>query len=147
MYLFNRSISVNVRSIDTNTVTVDGVFLDSYHEICMTLLVDIESHTITSAGGEFRRVPHTDCMETQKRIKELIGINLNRNVRKQVQMAVGLKHGCTHLTDLTLECIKGFMQATYQLMHLTMQADQVNELVEQYLAGNCFHYKNLSPSK
>jgi len=143
MYLFNRSISVNVRTIDSKTVSVDGVFLDSHHEICMTLEVDIESHTITAATGEFRRYPHKDCVETQERIKRLLGINLNRNVRKQVQTAVGLKNGCTHLTELTLECVKGLMQATYQLMHLTMQEDQVNELIEQFLAGTCFHYQKV----
>lgn len=141
MYLFNRSISVNVRSNDKNTLTVDGVLLDTHHELCMTLVVDIDSRIISSATGEFRRVPHPDCTETQEKIKKLIGINLTRNVRKQVQVAVGLKHGCTHLTELTLECVKGVMQATYQLMHLTMQADQVNELVEGFLAGSCFHYK------
>ncbi len=141
MYLFNRSITVNVRSDDTKTVTVDGVFLDSHHELCITLVVEIESRIIISAIGEFRRVPHTDCIETQEQIKKLVGVNLGKNVRKQVQAAVGLKYGCTHLTELTLECIKGLMQATYQLMHLTMKADQVNELVEQYLAGSCFHYK------
>ncbi|HBV86654.1 DUF2889 domain-containing protein [Desulfosporosinus sp.] len=141
MYLFNRSITVNVRSIDSKILSVDGVFLDSHHELCMTLEVDVESHTITSATGEFRRYPHTDCVETQQRINSLIGINLNGNVRKQVQSAVGLKDGCTHLTELTIECVKGLMQATYQLMNLTMQADEVDELIEQYLAGTCFHYQ------
>jgi len=141
MYLFNRSISVNVRSIDTKTVSVDGVFLDTYHELCMTLEVDVESQTITAATGQFCRFPHTDCAETQERIKRLIGTNLNQNVRKQVQTAVGQKNGCTHITELTLECVKGFMQATYKLMNLTMPAEQVDELIEQYLEGNCFHYQ------
>lgn len=141
MYLFNRSISVNVRSSGMDSLTVDGVFLDSHHELCITMVVDIKSRTITTASGEFRRSPHSDCSETQKRIKRLEGINLNKNVRKQIQTAVGQKDGCTHLTDLTLECVKGLMQASYQLMHLTMREDQVNEFVEKYLEGSCFHYK------
>jgi len=141
MYLFNRSISVNVRSVDEKTVTVDGFLLDSHHELCITLGVDLESNTITSADGEFRRVPYTDCGQTQKLINNLVGVVLNRNVRKQIQVAVGLNSGCTHLTDLTLECVKGLLQAKFRLMHLTMQEEEIKGLVEQYLEGSCLHYK------
>jgi len=144
MYLFNRSITVNVRSDDEKTVTVDGFLLDSHHELCLTLGVDLESNIITSAESEFRRIPHTDCGQTQKLINNLVGIDLNRNVRKQIQAAVGMNYGCTHLTDLTLECVKGFRQAKYQLMHLTLQEEEIKGLVEQYLEGSCLHYKKTS---
>ena len=140
MYLFNRSISVNVRSEDEKTLTVNGFLLDSHHELCITLGVDLESNTITSADGEFRRVPYTDCGQTRKLINNLVGVDLNRNVRKQIQVAVGLKYGCTHLTDLTLECVKGLRQAKFQLMQHTMQEEKIKGLVEQ-LEGSCLHYK------
>ena len=141
MYLFNRTISVNVCLVGEKTVTVNGIFLDSQHELCITLEADLESYTITSAVGELRRAPHMDCGHTQERIKELVGVNLDRNVRKQIQAAVGLEHGCTHLTDLTLECVKGIVQAKYQLMHLTMQPAEMKAQVEQQLKGSCLHYK------
>lgn len=141
MYLFNRSISVNVRQVDEGTITVDGFFLDSHHELCLSIKVDIDRNAITSVDAEFRRVPHKDCALTNDHIKKLVGVNLNGNVRRQIQTAVGLKEGCTHLTDLALECVKGLMQARYQLMHLTMQDEEVNKIVEQYLKGSCRHYK------
>lgn len=141
MYLFNRSISVNARLVDKGTVTVDGVFLDSHHELCLTIQVDLESNIITSGDCEFRRVPYTDCVFSKDHIKKLIGANLNKNVRRQIQSAIGLKEGCTHLTDLALECVKGLMQARYQLMHLTMEDEEVTSMVEQYLEGSCRHYK------
>ncbi|WP_045574300.1 DUF2889 domain-containing protein [Desulfosporosinus sp. I2] len=141
MYLFNRSISVNVRLEDKETLRVEGFFLDTHHELCLSIKVDLESNTITSADGELRRVPHTDCAYTKDRIKKLIGTNLNRSVRRQIQAAVGLKEGCTHLTDLALECVKALMQARYQLMNLTMREEEVNKMVEQFLEGSCQHYK------
>ncbi|AET70985.1 Protein of unknown function (DUF2889) [Desulfosporosinus orientis DSM 765] len=141
MYLFNRSISVNVHSQDLKILRVEGIFIDTHHELCLTLEVDIETYRIVSAQGELRRSPHSDCQETQERIQNLVGINLKKNVRKQILAAVGLKNGCTHITDLTLECVKGVMQATYQLMHKTMEAEQVDELVNQFLAGSCLHYQ------
>lgn len=141
MYLFNRSISINVSLVDEKTFKVNGVFLDTQHELCLTLEADLESFTITSATGELRRTPHEDCGDTKTRVKELVGVNLGSNVRKQVQAAVGLEQGCTHLTDLTLECIKGLIQAKYQLMHRTMQPAEMKLQVEQQLKGSCLHYK------
>lgn len=141
MYLFNRSISVNVRLIGEKTVTVNGVFLDSHHELCLILEADLESNTITSAKGELCRTPHTDCGLTQNRIKELVGVNLNCNVRKQIQAAVGFENGCTHITDLTLECVKGILQAKFQLMHQTMKPAEMMVQLQQHLKGSCLHYK------
>ncbi|MHB8073488.1 DUF2889 domain-containing protein [Desulfosporosinus fructosivorans] len=103
------------RSADKKLLTVDGFFLDSHHELCITLGVDLESNTIVSANGEFLRVPHTDCEQSHNLINNLVGINLDRNVRKQIQRAVGLNYGCTHLTDLTLECVKGLLQAKFSI--------------------------------
>ena len=140
MYLFNRSISVNVRSENEKTLTVEGFFLDSQHELCLTLEVDLASYIITSADGELRRVPHPDCSQTQKLINHLVGIDLNRNVRKQIQVAVGLNYGCTHLTDLTLECVKGLLQAKFRLMRLKTKQEEIKGLSVKYLEGNCLHY-------
>jgi hypothetical protein len=143
VYLFNRTISINVRSENETTLKVEGVFLDSQHELCLTLEVDLASYIITSAEGELRRAPHSDCSQTQKLIKNLVGINLNRNVRKQIQMAVGLSDGCTHLTDLTLECVKGLLQAKFRLLRLKMKEEEIKGLFGKYLEGNCLHYKKI----
>lgn len=141
MYLFNRSINVNVRSDDGNIVVVDGVFLDTHHEICLTLTVDMSTYAITSAGGELRRTPHTDCPYTAERIKQLVGVIITPGVRKKVQTAVGGEPGCTHLADLAMECINGVIQAKYRLMHLHMAPAEVNTQVEAYLKGTCYHYR------
>lgn len=144
MNLFSRSISVNARLKDKRTVTLDGVFLDSNHEICLSIDVDLERNLIISAEGEFRRVPFTDCAYTKECIDKLIGLNLNGNIRKQIKMAAGLKEGCTHLADLALECVKGLMPARLQLMHLIMGEEEINKIVEnyekEYLEGSCRHY-------
>ncbi|MDR3540788.1 MAG: DUF2889 domain-containing protein [Desulfosporosinus sp.] len=140
MYLFNRSISVNVCLVGEKTFKVNGVFLDSLHELCLTLEADLESYTITAAEGELCRAPYTDCGHIKERIKKLAGVDLKRNVRKQVQAIVGLEHGCTHLTDLTLECVKGILQGKFQLMHHRQPEERTVHL-EQHLKGTCLHYK------
>ncbi len=140
MYLFNRSISVNVRAKDESIVAVDGFFLDSHHEICLTFEVDLESNSITSADGEIRRAPYSDCEKIHARIKELIGINLVSDVRKQIQAAIGLSEGCTHLTDLALECVKGLLQAKFVLMHRSMQPEEFYGQLDRFVGGSCLHF-------
>lgn len=141
MFLFNRSISINVSLVNEKTIAVNGVFLDSQHELCITLEADLESYTVISAEGEIRRAPHADCGRAQDLITKLIGIDLNHNVRKQIQAAVGLAQGCTHLTDLTIECVKGIVQAKFQLMLRRLPAAEMKVQVEGQLKGTCLHYK------
>jgi len=142
VYLFNRSINVNVRSADGQYLIVDGIFLDSHHEICLTLTVEIATYTIVEADGELRRTPHVDCRDTRELIKNLIGLTIDKGIRRKLQSAVGLENGCTHLFELSLECIKGLIQAKYSLMNLTMPSEQVSAYVEDYLKDSCYHYRS-----
>ncbi len=141
MNIFNRSITINVRTSDGKTVTVDGVFLDSYHELCLTLAVEMDEFTIIAANGEFRRIPHGDCNCGQERIPNLVGLRLAHGVRKQILAAVGMEVGCTHLAGLALECVKALVQAKYHLMQLSLTPEEVRIQSEEYLRGTCYHYR------
>jgi hypothetical protein len=141
MYLFNRTISANVRSANEKTVTVEGLFMDYFHELCMTLVLDLETDLIISADGDFCRIPHSDCGQTLKLISNLVGIDIKGNVRKQVQAAVGLSDGCVHISELALECIKVLIQAKFRLLHLTMPQEEITDIAECFFQGSCFHYK------
>lgn len=147
MYLFNRTISANVRSSDERMVTVEGLFMDCFHELCMTLVLDMETNLIISADGDFCRIPHSDCGQTLKLINNLVGIDITGNARKQVQAAVGLGDGCVHISELALECIKVLIQAKFRLMHLTMQQEEITDIAERFFQGSCLHYKKLDKNK
>ncbi len=141
MNIFNRSITINVRTTDGKTVTVDGVFLDSYHELCLTLAVEMDEFTIITANGEFRRIPHEDCHHGLDRIPNLVGLRLAHGVRKQIIAAVGSDVGCTHLADLALECVKALVQAKHSLMKLSLTPEEIQACSEEYLRGTCYHYR------
>jgi len=142
VYLFNRSININVRSSDSTILTVNGTFLDSHHEICLTLVVDILTYTIVGAEGELLRTPHGNCRETRQLIENLIGLTIDKGIRRKLQSAVGYENGCTHLFELALECVKGLIQAKYSLMNLTLSPEQVTTYVEEYLRDSCYHYQS-----
>ena len=141
MNIFNRSITITVRTAEGNTVSVDGVFLDSYHELCLTLTVEMDAFTIIEANGEFRRIPHEDCNHGLERIQNLIGLKLAHGVRKQITAAVGSEFGCTHLADLALECVKALVQAKYTLMKLSLTPEEIQVQTEEYLRGTCYHFR------
>lgn len=142
MYVFNRSININIQSEDEGeSVIVNGVFMDSYHEVSLTLWVDMRDFAITAAEGELRRYPHPDCIVTGNRIKNLVGLKLARGVRKKITEAVGTDAGCTHLADLALECVKALIQAKYSLMHLTLSEEEIQKQTEAYLRGSCYRFR------
>lgn len=142
MYLFNRSITVNVQTEDYKTASVSGVFLDSHHEWCLNFSVDLKTNEITSAYGELRRGPHPDCRKVEERVQELVGLKLVHGVRKKIESAVGKASGCTHLTDLTLECVKGLVQARFNLMERELPEAEMKNYVEDYLRGSCYHFRD-----
>lgn len=141
MYIYNRYLSVNMQKASENNVIVNGVFLDSYHEMCLTLEVDMTDFSIAKAAGELRRIPHPDCKDTENRIAQLVGLKLQHGVRRQIQAAVGGQSGCTHLVDLALECVKALVQAKYSLMTETLTKDEIRAESEAFLKGSCYHYR------
>jgi hypothetical protein len=139
--LFNRTINISVKTVDEQHVQADGIFMDSNHELVLSMIVDIDKFVITSAQGELRRAPHEDCRETAPCTQNLAGVDLSRNVRRQVVAAVGGGNGCVHFEELALECIKGVKQAKFRLMRLSRPAEEVHETIYDILEGTCHHFK------
>jgi hypothetical protein len=139
--LFNRTINISVNTVDEQHVQVNGVFMDSSHELVLSLNVDIDHFVITAAQGELRRAPHEDCQETAQDVQNLVGIDLNRNVRRQVVNAVGGEKGCVHFEELALECVKGVKQAKFRLLRLSRPAEEVRATIYDILEGTCHHYQ------
>lgn len=140
MNLFNRTISVSVKDIDEQHVVVEGVFIDSFHELVLSMTVNIENFVVTASQGEFRRAPHEDCLCTVNLTGSLVGIDLKRNVRRQVISAVGGKRGCVHVEELALECVKGVKQANVILMRRRLSTEEVYSKMFDILEGTCQHF-------
>lgn len=130
-----------MNTVDEQHVQVDGVFMDSNHELVLSLNVDINNFVIIAAQGELRRAPHEDCQETAQYVRNLVGINLSRNVRRQVVNAVGGENGCVHFEELALECAKGAKQAKFCLLRLRRPAEEVRATLYDILEGTCHHYQ------
>lgn len=141
MYLFNRTISTQTRTDDGKLIFVEGLFLDTYHEINLSLTIDRKQRKIIQAEGELRRTPFSDCSAAQAKIKALEGIEFGTQLRKKLQLAVGGEQGCTHILELALECVRAAFQSEYRLMRDELSEEERDRRVLNLLEGSCFHYR------
>lgn len=141
MNVFNRSVTVNVSVLDEERVVANSVFIDSYHEFVLNLTVDAKRFIVLDAEGQINRCPFQECASIVTKVKKLIGLDLSHSVTKQVKYAVGGESGCTHFTELTLECVKGIRQANYRISEMKMPIKDVHANYDNLLKGTCFHYR------
>jgi hypothetical protein len=139
--IFNRSISVSITTEDKKIATINGIFLDTHHEICITLTADLDTFKILTASGELRRVPHEDCLHCESLIKNLTGLQIGPALNKQIKACVGLESGCAHLADLAMECVKSFIQGKGNVMQQTLSEEEVDLIIGTFLKGSCYHYR------
>ncbi|MHB8126232.1 MAG: DUF2889 domain-containing protein [Desulfitobacteriaceae bacterium] len=142
MNIFNRSITVNITTEDNRVATIYGIFLDTYHEICLTLTANLDTFQILTASGELRRTPDEECLQCESLIPNLAGLQIGPALNKKIKAAVGLEPGCAHLADLAMECVKSFFQAKFTVMQRTQTTEEIESQVGDYLKGSCYHYRN-----
>lgn len=97
--LFHRSKSVAIGG-NADCLQVEGVFIDSFHELHVSLTMSESS--IVRAAAEFLRSPDLVCRETASLVSRLESQNLASLTKKQLAQLVGGRHGCVHLLDLLL---------------------------------------------
>ncbi|MFZ3101711.1 MAG: DUF2889 domain-containing protein [Desulfitobacteriaceae bacterium] len=141
--VFNRVLTVNVRTTDGKTVSVDGVFMDSYHELYLNIIVSMDDFTIVAANSECRRIPLPDCHHVQEQVKYLVGLKMAKGIRRKIQNTIGSDYGCTHMVELAMECVRTLVAAKYSLMRGEMSNAEVMAKVEasSFFKGSCYHFR------
>lgn len=141
MNIFNRSISVSITTEDKKSATINGIFIDTHHEMCLTLTADLDTYKILAASGELRRVPHEDCRHCESQIKNLAGLQIGPALNKRIKACVGFESGCAHLADLAMECVKSFIQGKGTVMQQSLSEEEVDLFIGKFLKGTCYHYR------
>lgn len=139
MYLFQRSKTVSVKQVGEN-LWVQGVFIDTAHEIVVELQVGLIDSTINKVEANFVRVPHQLCVEVEKKIQGLLGVSINKGISKIIKEKTGGPQGCYHLYDLLLEAIRGIKQAHHQLTVRNKSKAEREHDFWQELQDTCYYY-------
>jgi hypothetical protein len=81
---------------------------DALHDIGVGFHLDPEG-TVSGAYSSGARLPYRGlCEEPQRRVAGLNGVSLSAQFIGQLADHVGGSHGCTHLFDLSTDCLKLF---------------------------------------
>ena len=85
--------------------------LDNVHHISSTFHVSFPSRIIEHAEADFKKAPYVEvCRQTNERMKELKGVQVDRGFTAAVIEILGGKEGCHHLVDQALEMAKSLAQ-------------------------------------
>lgn len=129
-----------MEEVDEHSFKVEGCFLDTLHEIKLTMLVSYPELEVTSAYATMLRTPYPDCPAVQDAASKLSGIKIGPGSRKAIQQAVGHNQGCTHLTDLALDMAKVIIQAKFQLQLREMTTEEWIDDNTSLFARSCHHW-------
>jgi hypothetical protein len=103
--LFDRYKSCQVFQTMDGTMVANGSFVDSFHELGVSMLLDAEG-LITAVSGNFIRPPDQVCVESEKYLASLPGRFVGGLSRKDVAALIGGAEGCVHLMDIVNEVRK-----------------------------------------
>jgi hypothetical protein len=80
---------------------------DDVHGFEITYEVDAESGRILRAESSTPRLPYMGiCSEPQQKIASLVGLRVDGELRKSIQILLGGSTGCAQLYDLTSDLLK-----------------------------------------
>lgn len=147
MALFNRVKSSSVQEIENGLLEARGTFIDSVHEINLTLHVAKHNLEIVMAQADMVRGPNALCIEAQKEAGNLAGIKISAGSRKAVQQAVGHARGCTHLTDLAMDLVKAVVTANFTLGEQGLSREALDERYINLLGGTCNRWTIMAEQK
>lgn len=81
---------------------------DTFHALAVTFAIDADG-TVRTATSEWQRLAFTGiCEEPQARTPGLNGKKLDKNYARVLADHVGGRSGCSHLFDLSVDCLRFF---------------------------------------
>lgn len=83
----------------------DGLHLtatmqDRFHDLCIRVVVEPESMTITSAGADFRRSPTELCHQVAAGMERLVGMTIGRGMNRRLLELFGGGDGCGNIRTI-----------------------------------------------
>lgn len=138
--LFNRVKSCSVDEIDNDLFKATGAFIDTYHELNLTLHVKKDNLEIVWAKAEMVRVPQSTCTVAQGRDRLLIGIKIGPGLRRALANTIGNEHGCTHFADLALDLIKAVIVANNKATEEFLSEEEAVDKYIKLYGGTCHHW-------
>jgi hypothetical protein len=106
--VFWRTKRALVKPLQGGAWFCESAMEDSIHDIQVQFEIDADA-IIQRASSRGLRLPyHGICEDAQLRTEGLVGRQITREYVRQFADAVGGASGCTHLFDLSIDCLRLF---------------------------------------
>ncbi len=104
--IYERNINSTVRKISDHELIVSTSLLDLNHSMRVELKIDLKHNLIKEADAEITKAPLQICSYPLQKVKNLVGLKVERGINKRLASLVGGSQGCTHLYELALNAVR-----------------------------------------
>jgi len=142
-FTFPRTQTIEITPLAEDVVGVKAVLLDPFHHIELNLELRAPSPTdlsIAKASAVMERVPYPVCREPLGRVPQLVGLKVERGLRRKVTRLLGGPEGCVHLVELTMEGVRLAIQGVVVIWTEALPPEEAKALQKQVLGGVCIAY-------
>ena len=143
MELYSRQTSVSVKMLNSNLIVSEAVRVDGVNEIKVFINYSLSEKVICGAKVEFIRFPWNVCPEAASVVSRIVGLNISPGIKKRIKELTGRGDGCSHMSDLITEAVKGLIQARFALKCLDLGGEERVEARINDLNSTCQAFSNI----
>ncbi|HLF15290.1 MAG TPA: DUF2889 domain-containing protein [Bacteroidota bacterium] len=147
--IYERNLNVSVSKLNDTEIFTKASLLDLNHNIRVELTVDIVSKTITKADAQMVKSPFAICQQTLNKIRNVVGLKIERGIHQRLVDTLGHSDGCTHLVDLTMEAVRlsanvllGFTRFDEEWRQRKLSDEEFIAQVKPILKNSCLPFKD-----
>ena len=130
------------------TYTLEGTPREpaAVHHMRICMKVAVRTLVIEEIAAELPRVPHDECAEMNRTLKEIKGFTLSRGFSSKVRKKLGGRSDCTHLTTLLLAMAPAALQGYWVHNDRNPERRKISrEHLEHYLIDTCRPWRREGP--
>ena len=143
MRLYNRSISSYAERIADDRMVLGSFFIDTFHELNVTLEVHLPDLTILAAHAEMQRSPYPICADVMKNVHALVGKSAGAGIGKLARETLGGPQGCAHLEETLLEAVRSAIQAEFVSSGIGLAEDEKVEVYRKKWQNTCYAWSRI----
>lgn len=135
----NRNFKVNYYEKDEKTWIVESHLIDSPHDICMKIEINMECFIITDAQIKFLKCPLKQCPIIEEKAKHLIGLKIDNSLMSKAMKLFMGPEGCPNIIQLLNISVPGIIYYYYPYKIKTgkMTHEEFDTMIRTDLKNAC----------
>jgi hypothetical protein len=97
-----QNITTKATPVDDDTLRTEAVLDDPDHHIEAYIVVSIPKREIIDAGAKMIRQPYPKCHLAMDRVRNVIGMKIEKGLYGKMGSKLGGREGCVHLFELVM---------------------------------------------